>query len=167
MDKNLFEFNMLKMNLNQQLEVLRNSKARFIMELNEATASLNADREEMGEKEEERDRIEQEYKAYMQLPASTQTERRWVRRRRSAIGSNKSTKLTCTSARSGSSGSSSRTSALTSWCAHSSWATAKCPRRIRLSTATSPPTSLASAACPATTSVPTRPTRTGAAAGRC
>merc|ERR1719240_2530069 len=65
MDKNLFEFNMLKMNLNQQLEVLRNSKARFIMELNEATASLNADREEMAEKEEEREKIELEYKVYM------------------------------------------------------------------------------------------------------
>merc|ERR1719421_13780 len=65
MDKNLFEFNMLKMNLNQQLEVLRNSKARFIMELNEATASLNADREEMAEKEEEREKLESEYKLYM------------------------------------------------------------------------------------------------------
>merc|ERR1719238_841929 len=65
MDKNLFEFNMLKMNLNQQLEVLRNSKARFIMELNEATASLNADREEMAEKEEEREKLEAEYKLYM------------------------------------------------------------------------------------------------------
>merc|ERR1719421_415212 len=65
MDKNLFEFNMLKMNLNQQLEVLRNSKARFIMELNEATASLNADREEMAEKEEEREKLESAYKAYM------------------------------------------------------------------------------------------------------
>merc|ERR1719217_1467830 len=56
---------MLKMNLNQQLETLRNSKARFIMELSEATASLNADREEMGEKEEEREKIELEYKVYM------------------------------------------------------------------------------------------------------
>merc|ERR1719390_6537 len=65
MDKNLFEFNMLKMNMNQQLEVLRNSKARFIMELNEATASLNADREEMAEKEEEREKLELEYKVYM------------------------------------------------------------------------------------------------------
>merc|ERR1719443_2445026 len=58
MDKNLFEFNLLKSNLNQQLEVLRNSKARFTMELNEATASLNSDREEMAEKEEEREKIE-------------------------------------------------------------------------------------------------------------
>merc|ERR1719443_1342807 len=65
MDKNLFEFNMLKMNLNQQLEVLRNSKARLIMQLNEATASLNSDRQEMSEKEEERDKLEHEYKIYM------------------------------------------------------------------------------------------------------
>merc|ERR1719265_2145327 len=65
MDKNLFEFTMLKMDLNQQLEILRNSKARFTMELNEATASLNADREEMGEKEKEREKIELEYKIYM------------------------------------------------------------------------------------------------------
>merc|ERR1719207_113329 len=53
------------MNMNQQLEVLRTSKARFIMDLNEATASLNADREEMAEKEEEREKIELEYKVYM------------------------------------------------------------------------------------------------------
>merc|ERR1719487_2325031 len=65
MEKNLFEFTILKENLNQQLEVLRNSKARFTMELNEATASLNADREEMAEKEEERKTLEHEYKVYM------------------------------------------------------------------------------------------------------
>merc|ERR1719327_297534 len=65
MDENLFKFTTLKENLNQQLEVLRTSKARFIMELNEATASLNADREEMAEKEEERLTVEHEYKVYM------------------------------------------------------------------------------------------------------
>jgi len=65
MDKNAYEFAMLKMDLNQQLEVLRNSKAKLIMQLNEATASLNSDRQEMAEKEEERDRLELEYKAYM------------------------------------------------------------------------------------------------------
>merc|ERR1719261_1626746 len=54
MDKNLYEFTILKENLNAQLEILRNSKAQFILQLNEATASLNADREEMAEKEEER-----------------------------------------------------------------------------------------------------------------
>jgi len=65
MDKNLFEFTILKENLNAQLEVLRNSKARFTMELNEATASLNSDREEMAEKEEQRKTLEHEYKVYM------------------------------------------------------------------------------------------------------
>merc|ERR1719421_567380 len=65
MDENLFKFTVLKQNLNQQLEVLRTSKARFIMELNEATASLNADREEMAEKEAERLTVEHEYKVYM------------------------------------------------------------------------------------------------------
>merc|ERR1719265_1159390 len=65
MDKNAFEFTMLKMDLNQQLEVLRNSKAKLIMQLNEATASLNSDRQEMSEKEEERDKLEHEYKAHM------------------------------------------------------------------------------------------------------
>merc|ERR1719316_921430 len=63
MDKNLFEFTILKENLNAQLEVLRNSKARFTMELNEATASLNSDREEMAEKDEQRKTLEHEYKA--------------------------------------------------------------------------------------------------------
>jgi len=65
MDKNLFEFTILKENLNGQLEILRNSKARFTLELNEATASLNADREEMAEKEEERKTLEHEYKVFM------------------------------------------------------------------------------------------------------
>merc|ERR1719265_684036 len=67
MDKNAFEFTMLKMDLNQQLEVLRNSKAKLIMQLNEATASLNSDRQEMAEKEEERDTLEHEYKVYMKV----------------------------------------------------------------------------------------------------
>jgi len=65
MDKNLFEFTMLKADLNSQLDILRNSKAKLIMQLNEATASLNADRQEMAEKEEERDTLEHEYKVYM------------------------------------------------------------------------------------------------------
>merc|ERR1719482_705524 len=65
MDKNAYEFEALKSDLNQQLEVLRNSKAKFIQELSEATANLNADREEMGEKEELRLQLENEYKVYM------------------------------------------------------------------------------------------------------
>merc|ERR1719454_130611 len=65
MDKNLYEFTMLKAGLNAQLEILRNSKAKLIMQLNEATASLNADRQEMAEKEEERKTLEHEYKVFM------------------------------------------------------------------------------------------------------
>merc|ERR1719235_1745690 len=65
MDKNLFEFTMLKADLNSQLDILRNSKARFTLELSEATASLNADREEMAEKEEQRKTLEHEYKVFM------------------------------------------------------------------------------------------------------
>merc|ERR1712159_524599 len=45
MDKNSYEFKMLKADLNSQLEILRNSKAKLTMQLNEATASLNSDRE--------------------------------------------------------------------------------------------------------------------------
>merc|ERR1719443_2662539 len=65
MDKNAYEFAMLKADLNSQLDILRNSKAKLIMQLNEATASLNSDRQEMSEKEEERDKLEHEYKAHM------------------------------------------------------------------------------------------------------
>merc|ERR1719359_1515285 len=65
MDKNEAAFEALKTDLNQQLEVMRNSKAKFIQELAEATANLNADREEMGEKEEMRLKLEDEYKVYM------------------------------------------------------------------------------------------------------
>merc|ERR1719191_277159 len=62
MDKNAFEWKILQINLNQQMEVLRNSKARFILQLNEAIANMNADREEMSEKEDERGTLEHEYK---------------------------------------------------------------------------------------------------------
>merc|ERR1719428_1982331 len=65
MDRRAWEWKELQVNLNQQLEVLRNSKARFILQLNEAVANMNADREEMGEKDEERIELEHEYKVYM------------------------------------------------------------------------------------------------------
>merc|ERR1719181_1091623 len=65
MDKNAYEWKMLETNLNQQLEVLRNAKARFILQLNEAVANMNADREEMAEKEDERTTLEHEYTVYM------------------------------------------------------------------------------------------------------
>jgi hypothetical protein len=65
MDKNAFEWKILQINLNQQMEVLRNSKARFILQLNEAIANMNADREEMSEKEDERGELEHAYKEMM------------------------------------------------------------------------------------------------------
>jgi len=65
MDKNEFEFEELKFNYNQQLEVLRSSKAKFNQDLAEATGNLNSDREEMAEKEEMRVTLEHEYKVYM------------------------------------------------------------------------------------------------------
>merc|ERR1719389_394792 len=65
MDKNAWEFEELKYNLNQQLEVLRSSKSKFNQDLAEATGNLNADREELAEKEDMRIELEHEYKVYM------------------------------------------------------------------------------------------------------
>merc|ERR1719359_717491 len=61
MDKEEFEFEELRANFNEQLDILRNSKARFITELNEATANLNSAREEAMEKEQERQELEHEF----------------------------------------------------------------------------------------------------------
>merc|ERR1719443_1970234 len=47
------------------MDILRNSKSRFTMELNEATASLNADRGEMKEKQDEMRRLSRQYKGFM------------------------------------------------------------------------------------------------------
>ena len=65
MDKNEWEFEELKFNYKQQLEILRSSKAKFNQDLAEATGNLNADREELAEKEEIRVELEHEYKVYM------------------------------------------------------------------------------------------------------
>jgi len=65
MDRNEYKWNELKSNLNQQLEVMRNSKAKFNQQLNEAIANMNADKEEMGEKDDERRELEGEYKKFM------------------------------------------------------------------------------------------------------
>ena len=61
----LGQFTEPKGNLDQKVEAIRQSLPRFVMELNEGTASLNADREEMAEKEEERKPLEHEYEVYM------------------------------------------------------------------------------------------------------
>jgi hypothetical protein len=65
MDRNQAKWELLKSNLNQQLEVLRNTKARFNMQLNEAIANMNSDQEEMSEKDDERRTLEQEYRKFM------------------------------------------------------------------------------------------------------
>merc|ERR1719456_687742 len=65
MDKDLFEFEELEANFNEQIDVMRNSKARFITELSEATANLNAGREEASEKAQERIELEHDFKMKM------------------------------------------------------------------------------------------------------
>merc|ERR1719421_2494774 len=67
MDKNEFEFNELTANLNAQLDVMRTSKARYIVELNEAVANLASTQMELAEKEEERIELEKDYKVNMKL----------------------------------------------------------------------------------------------------
>merc|ERR1719161_2269216 len=66
-DKNEFEFNELTANLNAQLDVMRTSKAKFIVELNEAVANLASTQMELAEKEEERIELEKDYKIQMKL----------------------------------------------------------------------------------------------------
>jgi len=61
MDKNDFEFKEFSDNLNEQLEVLRNAKARYITELNEATANMNSAQEEMSEKEQQRIELDHKF----------------------------------------------------------------------------------------------------------
>merc|ERR1719311_1508490 len=65
MDKNEFEFNELKANLNEQLDQLRNSKARFTTELNEAIANIKAANELLEEKEQEKEELEHDFKVFM------------------------------------------------------------------------------------------------------
>merc|ERR1719440_235177 len=65
MDKNEFECEEEEENLNAQIELWRNAKARFTEQLNEATAGLASDREDMSEKQEEATGLEADYRAYM------------------------------------------------------------------------------------------------------
>jgi len=62
MDKNWFEFEELKEDFMTQLQVMRNSKARFIMQLNEVVSNLNAARVELSQKEALRITVEHEYR---------------------------------------------------------------------------------------------------------
>merc|ERR550514_1496309 len=53
--------------LHAQLDVMRTSKARYILELNEAVANLASTQMELAEKEEERIELEKDYKVNMKL----------------------------------------------------------------------------------------------------
>ena len=57
MNKNQYEFEELKFNLNDQLRVLTNTKSRFSMQLAESRSNMAADREEKKEKEAQKNRL--------------------------------------------------------------------------------------------------------------
>jgi len=65
MNKNEFEFEELKMNLNDQIRVLSGSKARFSMQLSEARSNMAADRSEKKEKESQKEDLDKAYYAEM------------------------------------------------------------------------------------------------------
>jgi len=59
MNKNQYEFEELKFNLNDQLRVLTSTKSRFSMQLAESRSNMAADREEKKEKEGQKRRVGQ------------------------------------------------------------------------------------------------------------
>jgi len=65
MNKNEFEWEELKFNLNAQLKVLSSSKGRFSMLLSEARSNMAADREEKKEKEGQKSVLDKDYFAFM------------------------------------------------------------------------------------------------------
>ena len=65
MNKNAFLFEELKITLNDQIQMLSNSKARFAMMLSEARSNLAADREEVKAKEQQKLDLEKAYLAFM------------------------------------------------------------------------------------------------------
>jgi len=65
MNKNAFMFEELKMELNDQIMILTNSKARFSMMLSEARSNLAADREEVKAKEMQKLNVDKQYIAFM------------------------------------------------------------------------------------------------------
>merc|ERR1719313_776490 len=67
MNKNQFEWEELKYNLNAQIKVLSASKARFSMQLSEARSNLAADREEVKAKEQQKMDVEKAYLDFMKL----------------------------------------------------------------------------------------------------
>merc|ERR1719230_944296 len=67
MNKNAFLFEELKIELNDQIQILTNSKARFSMMLSEARSNLAADREEVKAKEQQKLDLEKAYLDFMKL----------------------------------------------------------------------------------------------------
>jgi len=65
MNKNEFEWEELKFNLNSQLKVLSSSKARFSQLLSEARSNMAADREEKKEKEGQKEQLDKDYYSFM------------------------------------------------------------------------------------------------------
>merc|ERR1719364_449838 len=66
MDKEEFEYEETKYNLNAQIEVTRNQKATCISEFNQAVADIASAKEEMSSKEEEQRDLDHDYKVYME-----------------------------------------------------------------------------------------------------
>jgi len=67
MNKNAFLFEELKITLNDQIQILANSKARFSMMLSESRSNLAADREEVKAKEQQKLDVDKAYLAFMKL----------------------------------------------------------------------------------------------------
>jgi len=65
MNKNAYLFEELKITLNDQIQLLSNSKARFAMMLSEARSNLAADREEVKAKEQQKIDLEKAYIDFM------------------------------------------------------------------------------------------------------
>merc|ERR1719329_1709274 len=65
MNKNAFMFEELKMELNDQIQILSNSKARFSMMLSESRSNLAADREEVKAKEMQKINVDEQYIDFM------------------------------------------------------------------------------------------------------
>jgi len=67
MNKNAYLFEELQITLNDQIQLLANSKARFAMMLSEARSNLAADREEVKAKDQQKLDVEKAYLAFMKL----------------------------------------------------------------------------------------------------
>jgi len=61
MNKNAYMFEELKITLNDQIQIMVNTKARFAMMLSEARSNLAADREELKAKQQQKDELDRVY----------------------------------------------------------------------------------------------------------